>query len=349
METLNDVGASEFLGVRTLTLSIYSTWINQSNLPGAAQIALVMLASSCCLVVRRARRRGAASASPSGAAHRAAGAPAARRRCAACGASLVGVAPGRCSASSFPALLSRQTRPDQRIDFAGISAAIARRDRATPSTCRGARDRHRHRPRPRASPMRRGSTTAPRPRRSCAPPSLGYALPGTVLALGLLAPLAGLDNFVDGLAADASASRPACSSPARAPRSPMPMSPASSRSRPAASRPGLAKIPRSLDHSARTLGETATGAFRRVHLPLIRPALGAAAILVFVDCMKELPATLLLRPLNFETLATHLYGEAARGTYEDGAVAALAHRAGRPPAGHPAGALQPRRRFRGRA
>ena len=38
--------------------------------------------------------------------------------------------------------------------------------------------------------------------------------------------------------------------------------------------------------------------------------------------MKELPATLLLRPLNFETLATHLYGEAARGTYEDGAVAA---------------------------
>ena len=61
---------------------------------------------------------------------------------------------------------------------------------------------------------------------------------------------------------------------------------------------------------------------RRVHLPLLRPALGAAALLVFVDCMKELPATLLLRPLNFETLATHLYGEAARGTYEDGSVAA---------------------------
>jgi iron(III) transport system permease protein len=39
--------------------------------------------------------------------------------------------------------------------------------------------------------------------------------------------------------------------------------------------------------------------------------------------MKELPATLLLRPLGFETLATHLYGEAARGTYEDGAIAAL--------------------------
>ena len=47
-------------------------------------------------------------------------------------------------------------------------------------------------------------------------------------------------------------------------------------------------------------------------------------MLVFVDCMKELPATLLLRPFNFETLATALYGEAARGTYEDGAIAALA-------------------------
>ncbi|PPZ23544.1 iron ABC transporter permease, partial [Escherichia coli] len=45
--------------------------------------------------------------------------------------------------------------------------------------------------------------------------------------------------------------------------------------------------------------------------------------LVFVDCVKELPATLMLRPLGVETLATQLYGEAARGTYENGALAAL--------------------------
>ena len=51
--------------------------------------------------------------------------------------------------------------------------------------------------------------------------------------------------------------------------------------------------------------------------------MSAAALLVFVDVMKELPVTLLLRPLNFETLATHLYGEAARGTYEEAAIAAL--------------------------
>ena len=47
-------------------------------------------------------------------------------------------------------------------------------------------------------------------------------------------------------------------------------------------------------------------------------------MLVFVDCMKELPATLMLRPMNMEPLATALYAEASRGTYEEGAVAALA-------------------------
>jgi iron(III) transport system permease protein len=71
------------------------------------------------------------------------------------------------------------------------------------------------------------------------------------------------------------------------------------------------------------LGQKPHGLLWRVHLPLLRPALAAAALLVFVDCMKELPATLLLRPLNIDTLATLLYAEAARGAYEDGALAAL--------------------------
>ena len=86
---------------------------------------------------------------------------------------------------------------------------------------------------------------------------------------------------------------------------------------------GLANIPPSLDHAARTLGRSEAGTLRDVHLPIVRPAIAAAGLLVFIDCAKELPATLLLRPLNFETLATHLYGEAARGTYEEAAIAAL--------------------------
>jgi iron(III) transport system permease protein len=87
---------------------------------------------------------------------------------------------------------------------------------------------------------------------------------------------------------------------------------------------GLARIPPALEQASRLLGESAAGTLRRVHLPLLRPAIAAGALLVFVDAMKELPATLLLRPANFDTLATWLYAEAARGTYEEGAIAALA-------------------------
>ena len=87
---------------------------------------------------------------------------------------------------------------------------------------------------------------------------------------------------------------------------------------------GLARIPPALEQASRLLGETAAGTLRRVHLPLLQPAIAAGALLVFVDAMKELPATLLLRPANFDTLATWLYAEAARGTYEEGAIAALA-------------------------
>ena len=87
---------------------------------------------------------------------------------------------------------------------------------------------------------------------------------------------------------------------------------------------GLLRQPPALEQAARLLGEGPTGVLWRVHLPLLRPALASSAMLVFVDAMKELPATLLLRPPNFETLSTLLYAEAARGTYEEGALAALA-------------------------
>jgi len=60
-----------------------------------------------------------------------------------------------------------------------------------------------------------------------------------------------------------------------------------------------------------------------IHLPLLLPSLTTAALLVFADVMKDLSTTLLLRPINFETLSTLIYAEAARGIYEEGAIAAL--------------------------
>jgi iron(III) transport system permease protein len=86
---------------------------------------------------------------------------------------------------------------------------------------------------------------------------------------------------------------------------------------------GLSRIASSVEDAARTLGAKPRELVLRIQLPLLRPALASAALLVFVDCLKELPATLLLRPLNTETLATLVYGHAARGSFEDGALAAL--------------------------
>jgi iron(III) transport system permease protein len=78
-----------------------------------------------------------------------------------------------------------------------------------------------------------------------------------------------------------------------------------------------------VDDAARTLGQTPSAIVRLIHIPLVRPALGGAALLVFVDCLKELSATLLLRPLNLETLSTYIYQFATRGNFEEGALAAL--------------------------
>jgi iron(III) transport system permease protein len=153
--------------------------------------------------------------------------------------------------------------------------------------------------------------------------SIGYALPGTVLAIGVLPIAAGADRLIEaavspltgaavGLLALGSGAALVYAYVVRFLAVAVDGIEA-----------GFSRVSPSLDDAARTLGETAGRRLRRIYVPLTRPAIVSAALLVLVDCMKELPATLLLRPLGFETLATHLYGEAARGTYEDAAIAAL--------------------------
>jgi iron(III) transport system permease protein len=86
---------------------------------------------------------------------------------------------------------------------------------------------------------------------------------------------------------------------------------------------GLQKVTPNVAAAARTLGRGPVSAFFEVHLPLLRPALVAAGLLVFVDCMKELPATLILRPFDFETLATSVFVLASMGELEESALPAL--------------------------
>lgn len=318
MEALNDIGASEFLGVQTMSVSIYATWINRSNLPGAAQIALFMLLIVVSLVLlERWARRDQRYVSMAQRARRATprkltGAGAALAICLASLPVLIGFI--------LPAgFLAHQAI--ERIAFAGVSSTIVREIANTMTIAALAT----------FSAVMLGFIVAYAARLSRSMlasallriASLGYAIPGTVMAIGLLSPLTAIDNILGDLLQYTIGAAPgliltgsgAALVYAYAVRF-LAISAGGVES-------GLAKLSPSLDYAARTLGQTAGGAIRRVHLPLLRPALGAAALLIFVDCMKELPATLLLRPLNFETLATHLYGEAARGTYEDGSVAAL--------------------------
>lgn len=318
LEALNDIGAAEFLGVRTLTVSIYTTWVTRSDLPGAAQIALAMLAVVMALVVveryaRRQRRYANDAQHPR---------PLMRERL----GGWTGVA--ALIACSLPiaigflipaAYLVQETVA--RVRFAGISPVIVDEAVATVGYSAIAT----------ALTLAAGVVVAyaaylGRPRAATVMAriaSLGYALPGTVLAIGLLPVVTGVEAVADGTARRllgvstgllliGSGTALLYAYAARFLTLGI-----------GALEAGFSRISPSIDAAARTLGEGAAGRLRRIHLPLARPALATAALLVFVDCMKELPATLLLRPLGVETLATHLYGEAVRGTYEDAAIAAL--------------------------
>jgi iron(III) transport system permease protein len=153
---------------------------------------------------------------------------------------------------------------------------------------------------------------------------LGYAMPGTVLALGILIPLALVDNSIDaffrthfgistGLLLTGSLFALVLACTVRFLAVSL-----------GAVEAGLELISPNLDAAARTLGESPLSALWRVHVPLLIPALGTAGLLVFVDAMKELPTTLLLRPFNFETLATHVYSFALLEQFEAGSIGALA-------------------------
>ncbi|MFN7104490.1 MAG: ABC transporter permease, partial [Pseudorhizobium sp.] len=86
---------------------------------------------------------------------------------------------------------------------------------------------------------------------------------------------------------------------------------------------GFQKLSPHLDMAARTLGRNQAQTLRTVLLPNMRPAILIAALLVFIETMKELSATILLRPFNFNTLATLVYEDASRAKIEDSSVAAM--------------------------
>lgn len=318
METLNDLGAVQYLGVETLSVSIYVTWLQRSNLAGATQIALIglMIVALVLLVERLAR--GDSRFHHTTGRYRAIAfqdivgwrGVAAATLCAV--PVIVGfVIPmtvlarhafahfGEAFADGFFPAAINSVFVASAVAMVAIVLSLAL---AYAGRVAGQRV------------VLIGNRLA----------GVGYALPGTVLAIGVLIPFAKFDNWVDALArvhfgmgtglilsgtlfalVFALTTRFLAVALGNI-------------------EAGLQKMSPNLDAAARTLGETPLSALRRVHLPLLLPAMGAAGLLVFVDAMKELPATLLLRPFNFETLATHVYGLTALEQFERAAPGALA-------------------------
>lgn len=153
--------------------------------------------------------------------------------------------------------------------------------------------------------------------------SLGYAVPGTVLAIGVMLPMIGLDHLVNdiskqlgfgmvGLIFSGSIFALIFASVTRF--SAVAIGSIES---------NLNKIPPSLDMASRTLGCGTWEMLRRVHFPLIRRGCLIAGLLVFIETMKELNAALLLRPFNFETLATYVFNFASDEQLEIAAMPAV--------------------------
>ncbi|WJW76799.1 iron ABC transporter permease [Thiohalobacter sp. IOR34] len=153
---------------------------------------------------------------------------------------------------------------------------------------------------------------------------LGYAVPGTVIAVGVLIPFAWLDNALDGwmrarfgistgLLLSGTLTALLFAYTVRFLAVSLQTVEA-----------GLGKIRPSMDEAARSLGLGPGRVLKRVHLPLLRGSLLTALLLVFVDVLKELPATLILRPFNFNTLAVRAYELASDERLADAASASLA-------------------------
>jgi iron(III) transport system permease protein len=320
METLNDIGASEYLGVQSLSVAVYATWVNRGSLAGAAQIACVMLLVVVALILlerfgRRQQRYSGSAARPHDR-----GSPvqlAGIKAWGAVAACLLPLALGFLVPAGFllreaAGLIARNGFDPEFLVFVRHSMTLAG-SAAVIACALGFLLAH-------AEQHARGRALGVMVRLT----GLGYALPGTVLAIGTMVPLVALDAAIDaatrslfglstGLLIMGSGAAVIYAYVVRF------LAVATG-----TVETGFHKISPHLEMAARTLGRTRIGALATIELPLLRPAVATAALLVFVDAMKELPATLLLRPFDFETLSTSVYGYAARGSFEQGAVAALA-------------------------
>ncbi|WP_300498075.1 iron ABC transporter permease [Marinobacter sp.] len=317
METLNDFGTVDFFAVQTLTAGLFDTWMNLGNLGGAAQIATTMLAFVVILVTlerysRRKQQQFAARDNREPIRRFSLSRPRQWVCVAVCAVPVIFgfLLPAATLGHYAWEYFDESWNPDfvrntlNSLFLSGTAALTTLIIGVTLAYSRRLHDTRGMRVMMRLS-------------------SLGYAMPGAVLAVGVIVPLAGFDNWVDGILRDSfgvssglllsgSAFALVFAYTVRF----LAVSAGSVES-------ALQKITPNMDMASRSLGHSPGNTLLKVHLPMLRGTLITAALVVFVDCMKELPATLILRPFNFETLATYVYQFASDEKLAHSALPAL--------------------------
>lgn len=317
METLNDFGTVQYFSVATFTTGIYRTWFGMGERIAAAQLsAVLMLFVLVLILLERQSRRQAKFYQASNSLQT----PTAYRLCFFRGwlatlACLLPISFGLLVPSLLLLLMVKANLDDaldnrfvelasNSLTLAGATAGIAlilSLVLAYGQRLDGSR------------PIRLGVRLA----------AMGYGIPGAVIAVGILIPVTRLDNAIansmqslfgtsPGLLISGTITALIFAYLVRF----LAVSLGSVES-------GLAKIRPNLDDAARSLGYTPTKTLVKVHTPLMTSSLLTAVMLVFVDVMKELPATLVMRPFNFDTLAVRVYQYASDERLVEAAAPAL--------------------------
>jgi len=317
METIADYGTVAYFGVQTFATGIYTSWFSMADRAGAAQLALCLLGFALMLAVAERISRGRARYHHAGK-QQAALPPATLSRGKAAGAIILCALPvvfgflvplvslTLMGLSSEQNLLSRRyiSFITNSLTLASTAAGVT----LLAAVCLGFYQR--------LKPGRLSSTAANVSR-------LGYAVPGGVIAVGLMVPFAAFDNALDawmqanfglrtGLLVTGSIWLLVVAYMVRFMAAAL-----------GAYEGGQATVHANMDAAARSLGQSPLGMLRRVHLPILTPSLLTALLIVFVDVMKELPATLIMRPFNFDTLAVQAHRLAADERLEGAAVPSL--------------------------
>lgn len=317
METVSDFGAVSYFAVQTLTTGIFTTWLEAGNAGGAAQISGVVLLVVLLLLGLEKTSRGqsrfhsaARNARPVALVQlRGAAGWIATFACAipfAVGFVLpAGVIGAHALRNSDYWLDPDLLRALTNTLFVGGAAALLTVAAAL-FMVYGVRLSNRGLPRALLP-----ATT------------LGYAAPGAVLGIGLLIPMAAADNALADMVLALTGYDPGLMMTGTAFAIIYAYCVRFFAIAQGAADAAMGRVAPSLPMAARSLGLSAGGALRRVYVPLIRGSVGTALLLVFVDCVKELPATLLLRPFNYNTLATRVYEKASLEQIGQAAPAAM--------------------------